>query len=76
MWHWGSLPGGPELVFLQSSPRSSVGETPLAVGEEDAQGPAAAIVHFPAMFILQEHRLTLHQQQKLSVGVSCGGAGC
>lgn len=43
--------------------RSSVGETPAVVGEEDGQGPAAAIAHFPARFILQEHKLTFPQQR-------------
>lgn len=35
---------------------SGVDRTPAVVGEEDARGPAAAVVCFPATFILQEHK--------------------
>lgn len=53
-----------------------MGEPPVVVAEEDAQGPAPAIAHFPARSISQRHRLTFPHQQKLFVGDSCEGSGC
>jgi len=47
------LPGGGrgiELVVLHG--RQRVGEAPTVVGEEGAQGPATALVRFPARFLL------------------------